>query len=98
MVGETAADIADMQPAIGGPRPRCRPARKIPPGEDGRLPPGFGVPKPVDSEALTADEDPLEDETDQLSLIAGDLAADEDDGECADERADAPRDDAESAD
>ena len=65
---------------------------------DGRLPPGFGVPKPVDSEALTADEDPLEDETDQLSLIAGDLAADEDDGERADERADAPRDDAESAD
>lgn len=27
---------------------------------DGRLPPGFGVPKPNDDEALTADEDPLD--------------------------------------
>lgn len=32
---------------------------------DGRLPAGFGVPKPNDSDALTADEDPLEDGVDE---------------------------------
>jgi segregation and condensation protein B len=36
---------------------------------DGRLPQGFGVPKPVDSEQLTADEDPLEDGAEELPLL-----------------------------
>lgn len=39
---------------------------------DGRLPPGFGVPKPDDSEILTADEEPLgeEDAAEDLPLLA----------------------------
>ena len=39
---------------------------------DGRLPPGFGVPKPDDGEALTADEDPLDsdDTAEDFPLLA----------------------------
>lgn len=39
---------------------------------DGRLPPGFGVPKPDDSDALAADEDPLEadDSVEDFPLLA----------------------------
>ena len=37
---------------------------------DGRLPPGFGVPKPNDSVELTEDEDPLE-EGDLLDFVLG---------------------------
>ena len=38
---------------------------------DGRLPAGFGVPKPDDSDALTADEDPLDDSAvDDFPLLA----------------------------
>ncbi|MDE2577805.1 MAG: SMC-Scp complex subunit ScpB [Hyphomicrobiales bacterium] len=38
---------------------------------DGRLPPGFGVPKPDDSDVLTPDEDPLEDDaSDDFPLLA----------------------------
>ena len=44
---------------------------------DGRLPQGFGVPKPDDSEALTADEDPLEDGNAMEDFFSGDLLAGE---------------------
>ncbi len=37
---------------------------------DGRLPAGFGVPKPDDSEDLAPDEDPLEEGADELPLLA----------------------------
>lgn len=39
---------------------------------DGRLPPGFGVPKPSDDEALTPDEDPLDadDAAEDFPLLA----------------------------
>ena len=37
---------------------------------DGRLPPGFGVPKPNDAEALTADEEPLGEEPDAADTPA----------------------------
>jgi segregation and condensation protein B len=36
---------------------------------DGRLPKGFGIPKPDDAEALTADEDPLDDEPAEDFLV-----------------------------
>ena len=43
---------------------------------DGRLPEGFGVPQPRDGEALTEDEDPLEDGAidlfDEQALVPGD--------------------------
>ena len=39
---------------------------------DSNLPPGFAVPEPNDSAALTADEDPLEDGADEESLLASD--------------------------
>ena len=63
---------------------------------DGRLPPGFGVPKPDDGEALTADEDPLDsdDTAEDFPL----LAQAEDDGvEPGDEATDQPEPDAEAA-
>ncbi|MBL8587002.1 MAG: SMC-Scp complex subunit ScpB [Methylobacteriaceae bacterium] len=45
---------------------------------DGRLPPGFGVPAPSDDDALSDDEDPLED-GDALGELAPEPAANEDD-------------------
>ena len=52
---------------------------------DGRLPEGFGVPQPRDGDALTEDEDPLEDGAidlfDEQPLIPGD--GDEATGEVA---------------
>ncbi|HMN73002.1 MAG TPA: SMC-Scp complex subunit ScpB [Rhodoblastus sp.] len=54
---------------------------------DGRLPPGFGVPRPDDGEALTADEDPLDadDMAEDFPLLAQVDADDAAAGEQAEE-------------
>lgn len=63
---------------------------------DGRLPPGFGVPKPDDGEALTSDEDPLDsdDAAEDFPLLAH---ADDGEAETADPAPDEPEQDAEAA-
>jgi segregation and condensation protein B len=53
---------------------------------DSNLPPGFAVPEPYDSPALTADEDPLEDgpnldpEPEDISPLAPEEAEDDVEG------------------
>ena len=63
---------------------------------DGRLPPGFGVPKPDDGEALTSDEDPLDfdDTADDFPLLA---QAEDGEAEATDAATDQPEQDAEAA-
>lgn len=56
---------------------------------DGRLPKGFGVPQPDDSEALKDDEDPLDDESAE-DFPPLDMHADEEESEPASGEDDAP--------